>query len=274
MMRVLLLLSLLCVAALFLVRADVMAPAVPSVESAGSGVSGADGAAQPLKDQQAPSPVALLSGPIDTTERTRVPPAAALVQPTFTVQGSIEESLRKSIRFKTNGKTIPPSYPPDKAIAAPHLNPLQKVLDDEQRGRLEQLIAEQNKEENELFVKDFAQREAAFFRAIARGSYRLVPVYQAAPGTEPTSGNIKRMQADVSDRYNVVMKELAASLGQEYVNWMQTKLQARGEDGAVLSAIVYFTRAEEPEVFATFDRGNALGLTRRQQLKDFFASLP
>ena len=55
---------------------------------------------------------------------------------------------------------------------------------------------------------------------------------------------------------------------------MQTKLQARGEDGAVLSAIVYFTRAEEPEVFATFDRGNALGLTRRQQLKDFFASLP
>jgi len=274
MMRLLLLFCVLCVAAFWMSRAGVMDPVVQTEESSGSSMGGADGREHSSEEQHAQSQPVLLLGTTETVERMAVPPSAALVQSTLTVQGSIEASLRKSTRFKTDGKTMPPSYPLDKAIAAAHLNPLQKVLDDEQRGRLERLIAEQSKEENDLFVRDFAQREAAFFRAIARGSYRLVAVLQVPPGTAPTSGNLKRSQAEMTAQYDVAMKELTASMGQEYVNWMSTRLRATGEDGTSQSAIVYFTRAEEPEVFATFDQGNALGLTRRQQLKDFFASLP
>ncbi|MEQ1632318.1 MAG: hypothetical protein ABL997_08085, partial [Planctomycetota bacterium] len=207
-------------------------------------------------------------------DRIIVPPAAVLSQPFLSLEASLEASLRDSRIFATAGKApILPDYSSQKAIEAAHLNPDRKVLTDAQYENLEHLISQQSAEENALHGEDFKLREQSFFRAIARGSFRAVPILNPPPGTALTAANINKHQARIQEQMAAVMKELSDAMGQEYVNWMSVRLAGTGPDGITQSYWIYYTRADEPQAFAAWDRVNAHGLTRRQQMQDFFASL-
>lgn len=196
-------------------------------------------------------------------------------EPTHATRLLLEARLRENELFDPSRITsVSPTYTAESAAAASYLNPRNKLLSAEQRARLQQLLDQQNAEENSLHRADFEARGQAFSRAIQRGSVRELPDENPVPGMKFDRDSIAEHQERVLAGRASARLEMEAAMGQEYRDWMSLSLGVAGQGGALHHYLVYYTRADEPEAFAAWDRVNARAAACRQQLKDFFASLP
>lgn len=225
-----------------------------------------------LRDAQ-PAPPAIASKPSDSkfaeqaevvaandTSRTNVL-ARSAAQPIMTLAGHLEQRAR-ALPWGERGKVQrSPDITLPKALESPLSNPNNKILDIAAQRELAELLAKLDLAYEEQSLEVRRLQKEALIRAIARGNIRsLADTTQVADPNDifalaaASQSNSKDMMA----RMQVLIREMETTYGPMMKDWNYSNMTSSEPDGVGRNNIVYWTRAEEPELFQQQDQFGAL----------------
>lgn len=225
-----------------------------------------------LRDAQS-APPAIESKPSDSTVAEQPKAVAAndtsqsnvlartAAQPIMTLAGHLEQRARAlpwGERGKVQGK---PDITLPKALESPLSNPNKKTLDLAAQRELAELLAELDVAYQAQSLEVWKLQKEALIRAIARGNIRsLAEATQVADPNDifalaaASQSNSKDMMA----RMHVLIREMETTYGPMTKDWNYSNMTSSEPDGVGRNNIVYWTRAEEPELFRLQDQFGAL----------------
>jgi len=155
------------------------------------------------------------------------------------------------------------------------LNPHGKSLDSDQYRQLLGILDRYRQQEDVLSRQNVQQTREALLQAVTRQQY-VSREQRRCVATDPHELAIEwKIQSErAREEEKNTISELKARLGQPMRDWAYSSCGTHEPDGIPRSTVVYFTRADAPEVFACRERIVALYKERRADLRSFFASLP
>jgi hypothetical protein len=232
--------------------------------------------------EHAPAPTgeaALLPDKVESpkVERSTVAVALTASAPTLTFAGCLIEKLEQNIKDDYpfgQGKPSVDSRIEELSKNAT-MNPRARALSPEQRAELRAILEshdlEEDREQREYwrFTRSALVAAAEAGRFLARECSVDDPaaVREAGGQAEAHYEKMRRIQGEM-------MTELSARLGVPLRDWVYSQVATSEPDGVPRFTIVYATREQAPDVFASNTRQADLSRAARATLRQFFASLP
>jgi hypothetical protein len=197
--------------------------------------------------------------------------------PNLTFEGHLVQFIEQGLPSDVKSAGPPGMGKPSAEMVAQDkgLNPSGKVLNTEQYRSLLRIQMQYREQEADLTREDRGLTRAALVLAVTRGQF-VATENQRCTATSPEEMAIEwRASSERARRVRKeTMQDLTNRLGKPLRDWAYTSCSTYEPDGIPRSTIVYFTHADAPEVFACRERIVSLWRQEREELRQFFASLP
>lgn len=161
------------------------------------------------------------------------------------------------------------------AIGDATLNPAAKEPDAAKLAELQGLLTKYSDQDAQLMREDRLLCREALLTAVANGQY-LSKTRPVVAEVDPArlAFALRRDQEQQKRDQQEGEKELATRLGTLMQDWAYSQCSTIEPDGVPRTTLVYYTRAQAPDVFAGRARMSELAHERRRVLRQFFDDLP
>ncbi|MBX3465240.1 MAG: hypothetical protein KF830_18890 [Planctomycetes bacterium] len=210
-------------------------------------------------------------------ERGTVAVAPTSSAPVLTYEGCLIDRLRKSIKDDYPYGMSKPSVASriERLTQDRSVNPEGKALTPEHTAALRELLQGFDRRADQEEREYWRLTRSALVAAAERGQF-LVHEGQVVVADDPQEA-ARRVTESTEESHRmqkVMMADLESRLGVPMRDWAYSQAATTEPDGIPRLAIVYFTRAQAPEVFANGDRQTELSRQRGHAVRQFFATLP
>ena len=223
--------------------------------------------ANPIPPIQAPK---IERGAESRTDATPEPVATSTAMESLTLGGHLESRIR-DLPWNTDKVGLSNGMELAQVLVAPDLNPQKKVLSAEQTSELTSLLDKQRQEASQLMSLEGTHGKAALLRAVAAGQFASTEFVNARIGDVAAMAKASRDQREASTRQ---LDDLTARLGKPLEDWGYSKFSSTKPDGIPRQTIVYYTAAQEPQLFEVRKRLMSTARDHREAVRQFFARIP
>ncbi|MGE3172376.1 MAG: hypothetical protein AB7O97_07090 [Planctomycetota bacterium] len=196
--------------------------------------------------------------------------AVSPAQGTLTLSGHLEERVR-ALDWDS-GKREQLGLPPvAQLVASRTLNPDGIVLTQQELSSLNDLVMQVRGEFSELMREEGASTKRALLQAISRGAVATID-HDMSPLLLDAASMTAYSQRQ-NEQQRQLMSELTDRLGKPLVDWAYSQMTSTEPDGRPRTSVIWFTKAQEPEVFEVRERIAASRRREHVAVQEFFAGL-
>jgi hypothetical protein len=256
----------------WLLGSSASAPEPGEVGPARSDENRAEGASVSGGRRSTPPSAPPLDNTTELDRRQRVEAARSASASTQTIEGHLAEFIGKQFDDLKPHPITPSST--DMAVRDPDLNPEGKVLDVQQTERLAAVIFKFSKRDEGFAREETRLSRAALLASVDKGQF----VARKQPPMVPTDAqSMADMKAAIAKQWQdnqETVAELTRWLGKPTVDWGYSQLASLADDRVGYSTIVYYTVAQQPELFESRRLRRVSDRERKAAVREFFAAIP